>query len=229
MSFDHSWETEIYSKGLHVNRYPFGELVPFVMRPYAARLRAGERLKVLELGFGTGNNLQFFCKEGFETYGIEGSKSACEIASRFLQKEGFSADITCGDFSDLPYPEGFFDLIVDRESVYANRKQAIQKISREVLRCLKPGGRFLTFTYSTDHGDIVNGGGQLVEPNTFIDFKSGSFSGAGTTHFFSENEIRNEYLDGFQIEYIYHHRSDMVFPEARNQYSEYITSARKPE
>ena len=87
-SFDPHWETEIYSQRRHVNRYPFGELVSFVMQLYAGELRSGRKLKALELGSGSGNNLAFLSREGFETYGIDGSPSACSLAREFLEKQG---------------------------------------------------------------------------------------------------------------------------------------------
>ena len=36
-----------------------------------------ENIKVLELGSGAGNNLWLFAENCFDTYGIDGSKSAC--------------------------------------------------------------------------------------------------------------------------------------------------------
>ena len=41
-----------------------------------------KRLKILEVGCGTGANLSFFIEEGFNTYGIDGSKVAIKLAKK---------------------------------------------------------------------------------------------------------------------------------------------------
>lgn len=226
-SFDDSWERNIYAQTRHLNRYPFGELVPHVLRLFGRRLAEGERPRVLELGSGSGNNLVFFAREGFETHGIEGSGSACDAARSLLTRESLSAQITHADFIRLPYPDEHFDLVVDRESVCANRKQAILEITKEVRRCLRKGGRFLSFAYSTAHGSIRFDGGTAVEANTFGGFAAGPFAGCGVIHFCTEEEFREEYLGSMDVEFAFHHVVDHVFPERRNQYAEYIGCGRK--
>lgn len=227
-SFDDSWERNIYARTKHQNRYPFGELVPHVLRLYGPRLAEGERPRVLELGSGCGNNLVFFAREGFEVHGIEGSASACEAARSLLGRESLSAQVSNADFIRIPYPDEHFDLIVDRESVCANRKQAILEIAKEVRRSLKRGGRFLSFAYSTSHGSIELDAGTSIEANTYSDFREGPFAGCGTIHFCTEEEFRDEYLGGLDLEFAFHHVVDHVFPKRRNQYAEYIGCGRKP-
>ena len=39
------------------------------------------------MGCGTGANLSFFIEEGFNTYGIDGSKIAIKLAKKKLKKE----------------------------------------------------------------------------------------------------------------------------------------------
>lgn len=225
-SFDRKWEENIYSQGKQLNRYPFSDLVSYVMKLYAERLRSGETLRALELGFGGGNNIVFLATEGFETYGIEGSPSAQAFASRQIEDKGLKAELKVGDFVRLPYPDNFFNLVIDREAVYCNVPSAIQQTIHEVYRVLKQGGRFLTFMYSLEHGSRLSGGGKLVDANTYNDFVQGSFAGTGTTHFFSQEEILN-YLKDFKIEFMKHLRVDSISPFKRNEYSEYHTCVRK--
>lgn len=225
-SFDRRWEENIYSRGTQLNRYPFTDLVSYVMRLYASRLRSGEILRALELGFGGGNNIIFLAQEGFETYGIEGSPSAYAFASRQFEKNDLKAEITIGDFVSLPYKDDFFDLVIDREAVYCNIPPAIQQTIKEVHRVLKPGGRFITFMYSLEHGSRLHDKGRLVDVNTYTDFKEGSFADTGITHFFSEDEIVR-LLKDFDIEFMKHLRVDSINPYRRNEYAEYHTCARK--
>lgn len=224
--FDNKWEENIYSKGKQLNRYPFTDLVSYVMRLYSERLRLGEKLRVLELGFGGGNNIAFLAAEGFDTMGIEGSASAHSFATQRLKASGLKAELVVGDFINLPYEDEFFDLVIDREAVYCNMPSTIKKTIQEVHRVLKKGGRFLTFMYSLEHGSRLLDGGKLCDENTYTDFAQGSFAGTGTVHFFSEEEIV-VYLNGFEIEFIKNQRVDSIRPYKRNEYAEYHTCARK--
>ena len=63
-SFDNSWEGNVYSKGNQLNRYPYTDLISYVYRLFGEALRAGKVLRVLELGFGGGNNILFFAGAG---------------------------------------------------------------------------------------------------------------------------------------------------------------------
>lgn len=225
-SFDKSWEENVYSKGNQLNRYPYTDLISYVYRLFSEELRTKKVLRVLELGFGGGNNILFFAQEGFETYGIEGSPSAHAFASRQVKEKNLKAELVVGDFIKLPYNDNFFDLVIDREAVYCNVPDAIRKIIKEVHRVLKPGGRFITFMYSLEHGSRLLDNGKLIDANTYI-FDQGKFSGTGITHFFSREEIQNDYFKGFEIEFIRHLRLDNLVPEQQNEYAEYHTCARK--
>ncbi|MBI3553507.1 MAG: class I SAM-dependent methyltransferase [Elusimicrobia bacterium] len=227
-SFDPSWETKMYARAKQLNRYPYGDLVSYVLRLYGTALKARKKLRVLELGSGGGNNLVFFAREGFETYGIEGSVSACAAARKLLASQSLAAKITLADFISLPFPDKHFDLIVDRESVCHNKKKAILDIQREVRRCLKPGGRFLSFAFSTNHGGIKADGGREIERGTYDGFKKGKFAPAGTTHFFTEREIKDALFRDLELEFLIHHRNDFLIPEQKNQFAEFIGCGRKP-
>ena len=71
------WE-ERYSQRLVVNKYPHDDIVSFMLRNYR---EDKEKIRVLDLGCGTGNNLTFLAKEKYDYYGIDYSTSAIEIVS----------------------------------------------------------------------------------------------------------------------------------------------------
>jgi SAM-dependent methyltransferase len=225
-SFDSSWEENVYSKGNQLNRYPYIDLISYVYRLFGEDLRAEKVLRVLELGFGGGNNILFFAQEGFETYGIEGSPSAHAFAVQRVKEKNLKAELVVGDFIKLPYSNNFFDLVIDREAIYCNVPDAIREIIKEVHRVLKLGGRFITFMYSLEHGSRLLDNGKLIDINTYI-FDQGKFSGAGITHFFSKEEIQNDYLKDFEVEFMRHLRVDSLLPGKQNEYAEYHTCARK--
>jgi tRNA G46 methylase TrmB len=68
-SFHIGWELN-YSEGNRVARYPYTEVVSYVISNFGKDLRSNKPLKALELGFGAGNHIAFLAKEGFETFGI---------------------------------------------------------------------------------------------------------------------------------------------------------------
>ncbi|OYU75575.1 MAG: hypothetical protein CFE32_13780 [Alphaproteobacteria bacterium PA3] len=226
-SFDTTWESQVYAQARQVNRYPFSDLVSLVMRSHGARLRAGERLRALELGCGTGNNLAFLAAEGFDAVGIEGSPTACQLARGYLEAQGLQAQVLQGDFTKLPFEAGQFDLVVDRAAVYCNRKAAIRQTVAEVHRCLVPGGRFISFVFGREHGGGPVGATEL-EPGTWTDFPSGAFAGTGTVHLFTADEVQRDYLHGFEIEFIDHLRLDRLWPVAEQRFDEYRVCGRKP-
>lgn len=225
--FDRKWEENIYKQGFQLNKYPISDVVSYVFRLFGKQLKSGESLRALEIGFGGGNNIVFLAQEGFKTYGIEGSASAHAFATSRIQEKGLEAELTVGDFIDLPYGDGFFDLVIDREAIYCNVPANIQRTVNEVHRVLKHGGRFLTFMYSLEHGSLSLDKGKPVDTNTYDNFEQGSFAGTGVTHFFSEEEILNTYLKDFEIEFMKHVRIDGLIPDKRNEYSEYHTCAQK--
>ena len=76
--FDLGWEKLIYQKNKQINKYPFDWVVSstnkFIKR---------SNLIALDLGSGTGNNINFLCNYGFKkVYAVEGSKTAFEILKK---------------------------------------------------------------------------------------------------------------------------------------------------
>ena len=61
-------------------KYPDMSVIRFIANKYKKKDK--KRLKILEVGCGTGANLSFFIEEGFNTYGIDGSKVAIKLAKK---------------------------------------------------------------------------------------------------------------------------------------------------
>src|SRR5262249_61470196 len=98
MSWDPVWEDIFRSSDW--GKYPPEELIRFVARNY---FRAPDRkqVKILEVGCGTGANVWFAAREGFDAYGIDGSPTAIRKAEQRFQKEGLTATWKVGDFVKL--------------------------------------------------------------------------------------------------------------------------------
>lgn len=215
--FDPAWEANIYSQKAHINRYPYGELVSFFFR--ALRFISGGQqdrssVKVLELGSGAGNNLAFLCREGFDVSGVDGSQSACDISKDFLEQQGLRADIRCAEFASMPFDDGTFDVIVDREATCCGTLDDLIAAWREADRVLAPGGVVISFLYSDRHPDYFRAirepdFAQKVEEYTFTDIQGGTFQNTGIAHFTPREQLAQifPFLD---IRLLNHHVTETV-------------------
>jgi len=222
-SFDKNWETNIYSRGKQLNEYPYDILVSIITRKFFNIPRKQrKKIKILDLGCGAGNNSKFLAENSFDVYGIDGSKSAIEICKNRFKKWGLKGNFIQGDFWKLPYKNNFFDVIIDRESLYANRFKIIQKTINEVYKKLKKNGLFVSFIYSSHHPDREYG--KQIELNTYNNFKEGScFYKTGVVHFVDIKEILGLYSK-FKIENIIKHSLIEVYNKSSRfmEFDEYI-------
>lgn len=133
------------------------------------------KIKILDLGCGTGNHAWYLAREGFSVYGIDGSKTAIKFAKKRLAQEGLRAELMVGDIIQLPYEHNFFDAVIDSAAIQHNNLKNIGKIIENVHRVLKPEGRFLSILVCRD------------------DKLEGNY---GKIHYFSKSEI-SKLFSGF--------------------------------
>ncbi len=226
-SFDETWEKNIYSKGKQANLYPYDILVSIIARNFFSMSKEERsKIRVLDLGCGAGNNSKFLSENGFDVYGLDGSKTAIKICKEKFKKWNLKGDFIQGDFSKLPYKNNFFNIVIDRESLYANKFNDIKNAIEEIHKKLKNKGIFISFIYSTYHPDREFG--EKIEPNTYNNFRQGSFYQAGKVHFVDVKEIFDLYSK-FKIENIIRHSLNEVYdkPQRFIELDEFIIIARK--
>ncbi len=88
--------------------------------------------RILDVGCGNGYFLKWMKEHGWETYGVEISNSACQIA----EKNGIT--VFNGELRGARYPSNYFDVVTMNqvlEHVYSPRAYF-----REIKRILKPNG-----------------------------------------------------------------------------------------
>ena len=102
---------------------------------------AGERL--LELGCGTGADLLQFAENGAIATGLDITDRHLELARK---RVGDLASIVQGDIRQLPFDDGSFDYIYSHGVLHHSDEP--QKVASEVIRVLRPGGRFNIRVYS---------------------------------------------------------------------------------
>jgi ubiquinone/menaquinone biosynthesis C-methylase UbiE len=186
-----TWERNYKNK--RFNKYPYDAVVSFIFKNFKKKNR--NKIKILDLGCGGGNNSYFIAKEGFDLYAVDGSKESIKLTRNklnFYDKK----KIIKSDFTKLPYNKDFFNCIVDRQSLGCNKINDIKKIINEIYRVLKKGGKYLGFYFSLEHPQIKFGNllsynklGKKIIGGDYSNFSRGDFKKSGLLHFFSEREI----------------------------------------
>ena len=173
-TWDPTWEHVFRSQAW--GKYPAEHVVRFVARRwYGAKDRRAVRL--LDLGSGPGATTWFAAREGFDVSAVDGSPTAITQLRERLAREALSVDARVGDLASLPWPDAHFDGVIDNASMYANPFEACTRIVAEVRRVLKPGGHFLSASFTDRTWGW--GLGRMTEPGGFADIPEGPFAGRG--------------------------------------------------
>lgn len=197
MVWSNEWENKIYGKSQQLNDYPWSNVITLYKRFYT---KDKINKNFLELGCGACNNLGFFLNEGFNCYGIDGSKSAISYAiKKFKNKKISKLNLSVGDFSEnIGFKDIKFDIILDRASICHNKYSKIIKIVNDIHKVMKPGGIFLALDwYSIYHTNFKEG--EEIDTNTFIK-SSGQFKDIGTI-FFADYSLLKKIFKKFKIIY----------------------------
>ena len=219
-----TWE-ENYRSG-RFNRYPYDEVVSFVLRRFG-HCSDRQNIRILDLGCGGGNNTKFLCYEGFDTYAVDGSHESINLTRQNTSGCCKPENVIQAYFNDLPFPDDFFDCVVDRQALGHNPASVLDGIIDEVFRVLKVGGAYLGFMFSAEHPHRVYGKA-VNENGDMSDFKSGVFVKSGLVHFFTLEEI-NDRFRRFEIKDIvaYSSRSLHGSPDSHGNNEWFLLEASK--
>lgn len=203
-SWDPTWEKVFQSQ--EWGKYPPEELVRFIARSFY-KVPDRKKIKVLDLGCGTGAATWFIAREGFTAYGIDGSETAIKIAKQRFQKEKLEGKFKIGDFIKLDYPNEFFDCVVDITALQHNKIENLKQVFSEISRVLKPNGKIFSM---------------MVSKKTKFNEKTNPFNGRGYYHFFDKEEVLDLFSNFKNIEIEMSERTDRG-----NFISHYIVTGEK--
>jgi ubiquinone/menaquinone biosynthesis C-methylase UbiE len=116
---------------------------------------------VLELAVGTGRNLRHYPPD-VRLVGIELSPAMLEIAQREAAAVGREADLRVGDAESLDFPDESFDTVTCTLSLCTipDDRAAVA----EVMRVLRPGGRFIALEHVRSPVGPVRAVQRLLDP-----------------------------------------------------------------
>jgi ubiquinone/menaquinone biosynthesis C-methylase UbiE len=192
-SWDPTWERVFQEQ--EWGKYPPESLIRFIARNYYNRDR--KNVRILEIGCGPGANIWYLAREGFNAYGIDRSRTAIKQAQQRLADERLTAHFKVGDILKLPYPDDYFDVVIDIACLYANPKDAARRMLREVRRVLRPSGQLFSQTFSERMYTGKNR--KTVGELEYEDISDGPFAGNGFVRLTDQKTIDELYGTIFTI------------------------------
>ena len=110
------WYQQSYRKlGRNAQRkYPHEELCRFIGRRFShLSNEERSRLRVLEVGCGSGGNLRMLSEENFQVYGVDLSTEGLEGANSFIEQSGLHATLYASDMCDMShYVDNSFTMLL---------------------------------------------------------------------------------------------------------------------
>ena len=145
-TYDEKWSISFDERCIDYARDRFEHVAGPTTTPYRTSL---------ELGCGTGFftlNLKLagVLDQGHVT---DLSPGMVEVAKRNAHSLGFEVEGRVADAERLPYDDETFDLVIGHAVLH--HIPDVELSLREVLRVLKPGGRFVFAGEPTRHGDVI--------------------------------------------------------------------------
>lgn len=206
------------------------------MEKISASFREHDVRKILDLGCGTGRNLIFLSRKGFEMQGIDLSKNAiagirkiCNnipeknktgpTASKAKLDAGSRIGLKTGDiFSRLPFDDDSFDAIISVQVLQHSDEKGIIHAISEMKRVLKPGGLiFITVCGRISRGKVRHclvKTAKKISERTYIPTCGEE---RGMTHFIYDKKTLLRHYSGFGIIRIWKDNRDYYCLLAENR------------
>ncbi len=145
-SYDEKWSISYDERCVTYARERFELVAGTEGRPYG---------RALEIGSGTGFFLLNLMQAGVAKTGVvtDISPGMVEVALRNAAGLGLDVEGRVADAETIPYPDASVDLVVGHAVLH--HLPDVEQAMREVLRVLKPGGRFVFAGEPTRYGDVI--------------------------------------------------------------------------
>lgn len=189
------WDA-IYKSGGYLLKYPCEDLVVAVSRLLSGVQPKNNRL--LDIGFGSGNNLEFFAGRGFQCFGVDISSCALTMVQTRLASAGLHAELKITTDNRYPFADDFFDIVIAWHVLSYNDETSLEIALSEIRRVLKKNGGVFLATFPT-YKEFRIAQGKKIAHNTF-EFICSNSNQNGTIVIAAENEqdVR-KIFSGFSI------------------------------
>ncbi len=122
--------------------------IRYEIEPYIrefADFETARGLKVLEIGVGLGADHVEFARAGAVMTGVDLTDRAIELTRERIRLLGLESELMVGDAERLPFADETFDVAYSWGVIH--HSPDTPAAAREIMRVLKPGGRFAVMIY----------------------------------------------------------------------------------
>lgn len=147
--------------------------------------------KALDLGCGGGRHIITFAKSGFDSYGIDFSENAINLAKLDAKDKKVKVHLKVGDVLKLPYKQNSFDIVHDTGCLHHLRKSEWKLYLENLLKVLKKDGHYKLFCFNSNTKFHL--GKKISSKNNY------SLKREHYTHFFTKKDIKALFLKDFKI------------------------------
>jgi SAM-dependent methyltransferase len=133
-------------------REQFGQIDIYLF-DQVLRGRIAPGMRILDAGCGSGRNLVYFLREGYEVFGADAEVHAVEMVRRLavsLAPQLPSSNFHVEAIEGMSFPDDFADAVISSAVLhFASDDQQFEGMLRGSWRTLKPGGLFFCRLAST--------------------------------------------------------------------------------
>ena len=202
------WELEYKTKLKFQRKYPSEDLSRYIGRNYVGLSSLNKnKINILDVGCGIGNNLNLLINENFNSYGLDLSYECISYLKELYKGKKNKPTLKVGNMKSLPFNNKMFDLIIDIFSSYALNKSDGQIFINEVCRCLKKNGKFFS-VFPSKNSDAWKKEGykKRIDHDTLMGFQRKQSPYFGNNYPFrfmnKQNYIKLLEKNGFKIDYL---------------------------
>ena len=112
--------------------------------------------KSLDIGCGYGRNSFYLSKRGFETYGIDFSKTSIEWGKEIAKDQSIKINFLCQSIFDFKDKPESFDFIYDSGCLHHIKPHRRNQYLKTILKYLKPNGYFAMICFNLKGGANVS-------------------------------------------------------------------------
>jgi len=158
------------------------------------------KIKILDLGCGSGRHTVELARLGYEVYSIDLSRAGLELTNKQLKKKRLKAELKHADvFIGLPYEDNFFDAILAVGILYHSTLSNINNLVNEITRVLKKNGIYFgTSSISVKYSMYVNNGERYIQIENNTYFPLDGREKYLVHHYFSKKELLNLFSNPFK-------------------------------